>query len=301
MPLDTQALDPSEVLRAALVAAQDSRRTEEGVAFYNNRSDAAHIRAFRILTDLPGALSEPDQLSLHFQPRVDLATGRCHGAEALIRWRHPELGAISPAEFVPLAEQTSLIHPLTDWVVDHAMDAARSLRDGGHVIRMSINASPMNLSEPGFDDRLLWACDAHGLEAGDIEIEFTEGTLAADHERTRRQLERIRLAGTRIAIDDFGTGFSNLSYLRSIPADVIKIDQSFIRPLTANDDFLVRQILAMARGLRLEVCAEGIETAESYALLRQLGCDEGQGYHIARPMPQEDLLHWMDGAYARAM
>jgi EAL domain-containing protein (putative c-di-GMP-specific phosphodiesterase class I) len=301
MPLDTQALDPSEVLRAALVAAQDSRRTEEGVAFYNNRSDAAHIRAFRILTDLPAALSEPSQLSLHFQPRVDLATGRCHGAEALIRWRHPELGAISPAEFVPLAEQTSLIHPLTDWVIDHAMDAARSLRDRGHVVRMSINASPLNLSEPGFDDKLFWACDAHGLEAGDIEIEFTEGTLAADHERTRRQLERIRLAGTRIAIDDFGTGFSNLSYLRSIPADVIKIDQSFIRPLTANDDFLVRQILAMARGLRLEVCAEGIETAESYALLRQLGCDEGQGYHIARPMPQEDLLHWMDGAYARAM
>ena len=105
----------------------------------------------------------------------------------------------------------------------------------------------------------------------------------------------------RIAIDDFGTGFSNLSYLRSIPADVLKIDQSFIRPLKGSDDFLVRQILAMAHGLGLEVCAEGIETAESYALLRTLGCDEGQGYHIARPMPEANFVQWLDGAYARAM
>jgi EAL domain-containing protein (putative c-di-GMP-specific phosphodiesterase class I) len=105
----------------------------------------------------------------------------------------------------------------------------------------------------------------------------------------------------RIAIDDFGTGFSNLSYLRSIPADVLKIDQSFIRPLKGSDDFLVRQILSMAHGLGLEVCAEGIETPESYALLRMLGCDEGQGYHIARPMPQADFAHWLEGAYSRAM
>jgi EAL domain-containing protein (putative c-di-GMP-specific phosphodiesterase class I) len=166
---------------------------------------------------------------------------------------------------------------------------------------MSINASPLNLSEPGFDDKLFWACDKHGLAPDTIEIEFTEGTLAANQERATRQLERIRNAGMRIAIDDFGTGFSNLSYLRSIPADVLKIDQSFIRPLDGTDDFLVRQILAMAHGLGLEVCAEGIETAQSYALLRTLGCDEGQGYYIARPMPQPDFVHWLEGAYARAM
>ena len=301
MPLDTLGVEPSEVLRAALVAAQDSRRTDEGVAFYNNRSDAAHMRAFRVLSDLPAALKKRGQLSLAFQPRVDLATGRCRGAEALLRWKHPTLGAVSPGEFIPLAEQTALIHPLTDWVLDHAMSACRAIRDRGHMLTMSINASPLNLSEPGFDDKLFWACDAHGLETGDIEIEFTEGTLAANQDRAMRQLERIRNAGVRIAIDDFGTGFSNLSYLRSIPADVLKIDQSFIRPLNGKDDFLVRQILALARGLKLEVCAEGIETPESYALLRTLGCDEGQGYHIARPMPEADLLHWMDGAYARAM
>lgn len=301
MPLDAQAIDPAEVLRAALVAAQDSRRSDEGVAFYNNRSDAAHIRAFRILADLPAALEQPGQLALAFQPRVELATGRCHGAEALIRWRHPELGNIAPAEFIPLAEQTALIHPLTDWVIENALNATRTMTDRGHAMTISINASPLNLSEPGFDDKLFWACDQHGLEPKNIEIEFTEGVLAANQERVTRQLGRIRTAGVRIAIDDFGTGFSNLSYLRSIPADVLKIDQSFIRPLKGSDDFLVRQILAMAHGLGLEVCAEGIETPESYALLRTLGCDEGQGYHIARPMPEADFGYWLEGAYARAM
>jgi EAL domain-containing protein (putative c-di-GMP-specific phosphodiesterase class I) len=301
MPIDAAVIEPAEVLRAALVAAQDSRRSEEGVAFYNNRSDAAHIRAFRILADLPGALAGVGQLSLNYQPRVDLATGQCHGAEALIRWRHPELGNIAPGEFIPLAEQTALIHPLTDWVLDRALGMTRTMADRGHRLTMSINASPLNLSEPDFDDKLFWACDQHGLEHSAVEIEFTEGTLAANPERATRQLERIRKAGVRIAIDDFGTGFSNLSYLRSIPADVLKIDQSFIRPLKGSDDFLVRQILSMAHGLGLEVCAEGIETAESYALLRTLGCDEGQGYHIARPMPELNLVQWLDGAYARAM
>ena len=301
MPLDAQGIDPAEVLRAALVAAQDSRRGDDGVAFYNNRSDAAHIRAFRILTDLPAALEQPGQLGLVFQPRVELASGRCRGAEALLRWRHPELGNIAPAEFIPLAEQTALIHPLTDWVIAEALRTTRALADRGHLLAVSINASPLNLSEPGFDDRLFWACDRNGLDPRQIEIEFTEGMLAANPERATRQLERVRKAGVRIAIDDFGTGFSNLSYLRSIPADVLKIDQSFIRPLRSDDDFLVRQILSIAQGLGLAVCAEGIETPQCYALLGALGCDEGQGYHIARPMPETDLGYWLEGAYARAM
>lgn len=293
--LGGSGVEPAEALRAALVAAQDSRGSDDRVAYYNNRSDAAHIRAFRILADLPQALREPGQLSLNFQPRVDLATGYCHGAEALIRWRHPQLGAISPAEFVSLAEQTSIIHPLTDWVLTEALRTARSLHDRGHRLTISINASPLNLSEPGFDDRLFWSCDNLGVAPDTVEIEFTEGTLAANQERATRQLERIRSSGVRIAIDDFGTGFSNLSYLKSIPADVLKIDQSFIRPLTGDDDFLVRQILALAQGLGLEVCAEGIETAESYALLRSLGCDEGQGYYIARPMAEAQFVEWIGG------
>ncbi|MET3923897.1 GGDEF domain-containing phosphodiesterase [Devosia sp. 2618] len=295
--LPIEAIRPAaESLRAALVAAQDSRRTDAGLSFYDHRSDAAHLRAFRILADLPHALSGPNQLSLHYQPRVQLKSGRCHGAEALIRWNHPELGAISPAEFIPLAEQTALIGPLTDWVITTALQQNRELLDAGHDLRISINASPVNLSEDGFDEQLLRRCNAVGLAPRNVELEFTEGTLATNSARTVQQLKRLRSAGIDVALDDFGSGYSNLSYLARIPADVLKIDQSFVRPLkeAGDDDFLLRHIIMIASGLGFRVCAEGIETLHAYEHLRELGCDEGQGYHMARPMPADLLTQWLD-------
>lgn len=287
--------DASEVLRAALVAAQDSRQSDLGIGFYNHKTDAAHLRAFRILADLPIALATPGQLSLHYQPRIQLASGRCHGAEALLRWNHPELGAISPAEFVPLAEQTALISPLTEWVIDTALSQNRAFLDDGHNLRISINASPVNLSEIGFDDSLLARCDAAGLAPSNVELEFTEGALATNSARTIAHLARIRSAGIDVALDDFGSGYSNLSYLSRIPADVLKIDQSFVRPLkdAKDDDFLVRHIISMANGLGFRVCAEGIETQHAYERLRELGAEEGQGYHMARPMAPALFTQWL--------
>lgn len=287
--------DASEVLRASLVAAQDSRRFDQGISFYNHQTDAAHLRAFRILADLPAALATPGQLSLAYQPRIQLSSGHCHGAEALLRWNHPELGAISPAEFVPLAEQTALISPLTDWVIDTALRQNRAFLDGGHNLRISINASPVNLSETGFDDSLLYRCDAAGLAPSNVELEFTEGTLATNSARTIAHLARIRSAGIDVALDDFGSGYSNLSYLSRIPADVLKIDQSFVRPLktAGDDDFLLRHIISMASGLGFRVCAEGIETHHAYERLRELGADEGQGYHMARPMAPALFTDWL--------
>ncbi len=295
LPLDDQR-SPAEALRAALAAGQDSRKTDEGWAWYDHRSDAAHIRAFRMLGDLPDAIKASDQLALHLQPRSHLGTGRCTGAEALLRWTHPVLGAIPPGEFIGLVEQTALIGPLTNWVLNAAMQHAARLKANGWPLRISINASPVNLSERDFDERVLQLCSRHGLEPHDIEIEFTEGALAADIERTIAQLERLRDAGVEVAIDDFGAGFSNLGYLTSIPADVLKIDQSFIRPLGTRDSdtFLVRQIIETARGLGFKVCAEGIEDQTTFEMLRQLGCDEGQGYFIARPMPAEALPAWLE-------
>ena len=142
---------------------------------------------------------------------------------------------------------------------------------------------------------------ARDFEPHNVEIEFTEGTLAANPDRAAKQLQRLRSSGFEIAIDDFGSGFSNLSYLQRVPADVLKIDQSFIRPLAPGGDFMVRQILAMAAGLNLRVCAEGIETAEVYGMLKAMGCGEGQGYFIGRPMPEDQLFGWLEGANARAM
>lgn len=286
----------TESLRAALVAAQDARSKDSGYNFYDHRTDAAHLRAFRILADLPGALSQPGQLSLHYQPRIQMGSGQCRGAEALLRWTHPELGTISPAEFVPLAEQTALITPLTDWVMNCALDQNRKFRDAGHDLRISINASPVNLSEAGFDDLLLHRLEVLGLEPQHVELEFTEGTLAANSQRTIQQLARLRRAGVDVALDDFGSGYSNLSYLSRIPADVLKIDQSFVRPLldASHDDFLLRQIVAMAQGLGFRVCAEGIETEYAYGHLRSLGVEEGQGFHMARPMPAPMLMEWLE-------
>lgn len=295
MPLKGVA-DGSEALRGALVAAQDSRRFERGMAFYNHRSDAAHIRAFKLLTDLPAALASSDQLRLHFQPRIDLATGHCVGAEALLRWTHPTLGVVAPGEFIPLAEQTVLIGPITDWVLNAAMADTRDLLRANRQMRISINASPLNLAEVGFDEKLLHLCTHHGLEPEHFELEFTEGALVSNAERTTEQLEALRAAGVEIAIDDFGSGYSNLAYLTGIPADVLKIDQSLIRPVGGprNSDFLVRQIVAMAKGLGFRVCAEGIETTKSYKLLTSIGCQEGQGFLIAKPMPVADFAAWLD-------
>ncbi|MEO5806061.1 GGDEF domain-containing phosphodiesterase [Devosia sp.] len=288
--------DSAESLRAVLTAAQDSRRTDLGISFYNHRTDAAHLRAFRILADLPAAIEARDQLTLHFQPRIQMQTGACHGAEALLRWHHPELGPISPGEFIPLVEQTALIGPLTDWVIESALATNRGFLEAGHDLRVSINASPVNLSEAGFDESLLARCAEHGLEPHNIELEFTEGTLATNSTRTILQLNRLRGAGVEVALDDFGSGYSNLSYLQRIPADVLKIDQSFVRPLrqSGDDDFLLRQIVSMAKGMGFRVCAEGIESSYAYDLLKGLTCEEGQGYFMAKPMSAGAFQAWLE-------
>ena len=294
LPLDAQR-GAAESLRAALVAAQDSRNAQGGIAFYDHKSDAAHLRAFRLLADLPRAMASNDQLALHFQPRIALGSGQCHGAEALLRWNHPELGAISPAEFIPLAEQTALINPLTEWVIEHTLAQNRRFLDAGHTLCVSINASPINLSEAGFVESLLKRCQAAGLAPHHVELEFTEGALATNSTRAIAQLTSLRQAGIAVALDDFGSGYSNLSYIAQIPADVLKIDQSFVRPLKGpgDDDFLLRHIVSIAQGLGFRVCAEGIETAHAYSTLRELGCEEGQGFFMARPMSADLMLDWL--------
>lgn len=299
LPLDGDMRDPAEALRACLAAAQDSRVTEERYAFYNHRTDAAHLRAFRILSDLPEAMVRAGELSLHFQPRIEMETGFCTGAEALIRWRHPTMGLISPGEFIPLAEQTALIGPLTDWVLRSAISQTRAFVDAGRNLRVSVNASAINLSESGFDQRLLELCSASDLSPEHIEIEFTESALAGSFDTVTAQLNSLRQSGITVAIDDFGSGYSNLSYLTRIPADVLKIDQSFVRPLgeARSGDFLVRQIIEMGKGLGFTVCAEGIENEQAYALLRTLGCHEGQGYLMGRPMPPEAFDRWFRATY----
>jgi EAL domain-containing protein (putative c-di-GMP-specific phosphodiesterase class I) len=286
------------LLRTAHSAAQDARNSGLRVSIYSEAADDRHQRRFRLLSDVPHALAADDQFSLAFQPRVDLGSGVCVGVEALLRWRHPVLGNVPPAEFIPMVEQTDLARPLTAWVIETAIQQSLAWRDQGIAVPISINVSAANLEEQAFADRLIQRLKDVGLPCRSIEVEVTESALIRDGTRVGQHLEVLRKSGIKVAIDDFGTGYSSLSYLQTLPADVIKIDQSFIRGLKGNDRgrLLVRSMISMAKSLDFQVVAEGVEDQESFEFLRSCGCDEAQGYLISRPVTPPALLEWMSQA-----
>jgi EAL domain-containing protein (putative c-di-GMP-specific phosphodiesterase class I)/GGDEF domain-containing protein len=287
--------ESAALLRFALAAAQDSRRSSVGWSRYNRESDDAHRRSFTVLSDLSAALAAEDQLSLAYQPKIELKTGHCLGAEALLRWVHPTLGQVPPGEFIPLVEATAFIGPLTDWVIDQALRQSSRWRDEGLAVKIAINVSPQNLSHPGFTDRVITGLSRYQIDAADFELEFTEGSLASNDGAALSALRDLRDLGMNVALDDFGTGFCNLSYITSLPANILKIDQSFIRRMTTDNrtEMLVRGIIKLAHQLSYRVVAEGIETAEAYALLSAWGCDIGQGYFISRPMDTATFTEWL--------
>ena len=276
----------ADMLRTSLAAAQDSRKTVFGWSRYDSLADTAHRRGFFMLSQLTAALEAKNQLSLHFQPKYDLDTGQPTSAEALIRWHHPSLGHISPAEFIPLAEATDYIHPLTNWVLDRAIVEAARWQEAGLRLRMAVNVSPHNLSRRGFAAHVAEVIHAHGVGPEMFEFEFTEGALAANNPAVLAELAELRTLGCKIALDDFGTGFSNFSYITHLPADIIKIDQSFIKRIGADErsGLVVRAIIHLAHRLSYSVVAEGIETQDTYRLLKDWRCDEGQGYFMSRPL-----------------
>jgi EAL domain-containing protein (putative c-di-GMP-specific phosphodiesterase class I)/GGDEF domain-containing protein len=283
------SVDGALPLRAALTATQDCRTQGLSWAHYNPQSDRAQQRGFLILSSLSGALSAPGQLALNFQPKYDLASGRLTSAEALLRWHHPTLGSVSPADFIPLAENTTHIHALTDWVMDEALKQAASWRDAGAPIRIAINVSPRNLAQPGFARRTIARLAAHGLEGPSIELEFTEGLLVANDQVVLNELKQLRAAGIHIALDDFGTGFANFSYITNLPADIIKIDKYFIMRIGEDQRTaaVVQAIVDLAHRLGYGVVAEGIETEREYGMLAGWACDEGQGFLMSRPLDSE--------------
>lgn len=297
--LDEHSAEPSELLRGALVAAQDSRRTAEGWAWYDCASDQAHLRAFRLLAELGRLIERPreeaaDQLSLHYQPRIDLNDGSCTGVEALMRWTHPQFGWVSPSEFIPLAEATALITPLSRWVVQNSVAQQAEWQKQGIATRVSMNVAPTNLAEADFADFLIDTCSEYGVDPASVEIEFTESAMTTDDVLTLEHLTSLRDKGVRVAIDDFGSGYSNMRYLRSIPADVLKIDQIFVRTLDSceKNRKIVPTIIDLGHRLGFDVVAEGIETPTAYESVRRWGCDEGQGFFMSRPLPEPAFREW---------
>jgi EAL domain-containing protein (putative c-di-GMP-specific phosphodiesterase class I)/GGDEF domain-containing protein len=284
-----------DVLRIANSACQDARHDESGVGLYSSEIDARHQRRFVLLADFRTALTDPGQLRLDYQPRVDMRTGKCVGAEALIRWEHPLLGNVSPVEFIPLIEQTRLARPLTAWVVTAAVEQAALWQRMGLSLCISINVTALNLEETDFAETVIAALARHGLASSAIELELTESALISNSPAASAQLAALQAASISIAIDDFGTGYSSLSYLQKISAQVVKIDRSFITSLAqrARSQTLVRSMVHMAHDLGYTVVAEGIEEGDVYELLKSIGCDEAQGYLLSKPLRVGDFELWL--------
>jgi EAL domain-containing protein (putative c-di-GMP-specific phosphodiesterase class I) len=237
---------------------------------------------------------ERGELRLFYQPLVDLDSGAMTGVEALIRWEHPERGLLAPDSFLSVAEESGLIVQVGAWTV---REACRRLRDwdrqGGRAARLglAINLSARELTHPDVASVVLNAVRRSALDPRRLTIEVTEGTAMADREMGFRALRELSDAGVRIAIDDFGTGYSSLEHLREMPADILKIDRSFVAGMApgSSDTALVAAAIAMGRALEMEVVAEGIETSDQATDLRELGCPRGQGYLFARPLPPEEI------------
>jgi EAL domain-containing protein (putative c-di-GMP-specific phosphodiesterase class I) len=234
---------------------------------------------------------ERKEFALHYQPTIDLRTGAITGAEALLRWTHPALGSVPPGQFIPIAEASGLILPISAWVLREACQQARSWVDSGlPIMTMAVNVSAMEFQNENFLDNLFAILGETGLDPKSLELELTEGVLIKQAASAAAILQSARDRGIQVAIDDFGTGYSSLSYLRKFPVDALKIDQSFVREIGAGEDTtIVTAVIGMARGLKLRVVAEGVETEKQMAFLQAQHCEEAQGYYFSRPVPPEQF------------
>ncbi|MFD2236537.1 EAL domain-containing protein [Aureimonas populi] len=275
-----------DILRTVLAAARQAREAETGLAWYDAGKDEAHRRSFSLLSDFPAALRAEDQLRLVYQPRIDLATGRCHSVEALLRWNHPVMGAIPPSQFFPLVEKTGLIREVTQFVLRHAAGQVAAWEKEGLRLVCSVNVSVRNLLEEDFVERLEAVLAAAGVDPGRIEVEIVEDIDLDGSQTAVQRLRDIRALGVSVAIDDFGAGYSNISYLLALPASTLKIDRSLIAGMLSERmaDITVSAMIDLGHRLGYRVVAEGVEDAETYALLEKRGCDEVQGYLIAKPL-----------------
>jgi len=284
--------EPRTLLQNGSVALSLAREAgRNSYRFFTPGMNQQAAQRLEIETNLRHAL-ERSELSLVYQPVLDLASNRMTGAEALLRWHSPSLGTVPPDRFIPLAEDTGLIVPIGAWVVREACHEARRWMDQGWTLSVAVNMSPRQLRHPHLVDDVKQALADSGLPADRLELEVTESYLIEDPQRTAEVLKELNGLGIRLSIDDFGTGYSSLSYLNRYPFQTLKIDRSFIRDtlLDPGQGVLVKAIIALGKELRLRVVAEGVETAEQLGFLRDHGCDVAQGYHVSRPLapPQAD-------------
>jgi diguanylate cyclase (GGDEF)-like protein len=291
--------DAQTLLKHADIAMYQAKE-HGGYQVYSRRMNAHGFQRLVDEGELRRAI-EQDELSLHYQPQVDLDTGEIIGVEALARWRHPNRGPIPPSHFIPLAEQADLIGVLGEWVLRRACrDAAAWRADGYPDLRVAVNLSARQLAQPTLVESVADILRQHDLAGGALDLELTETALCANGDSTPQTLRALRALGIRLFVDDFGTGYSSLAYLRRFRVDALKIDHSFVAGLGKGtpDEALIRALIEMAHALDLRVIAEGVETEAQRDILRALGCDHVQGYLYARPMPPDALRGFLAGRSA---
>lgn len=282
------------MLRCADVAMYHAKSHGTGIAIYDAEFDSHSPRRLMMVAELGAAIRE-NQLCLHFQPRIDLGSGRCSGCEALLRWQHPVHGMVPPGDFIPIAEMSDVIHPLSQWVVRNALEHIRNWLRQGIEIPVAVNLSARNLTDRHCPQRIADLLEEYQVPRHLLEIEITESALISDPRRALQVVDQLHELGLKLAIDDFGTGYSSLSYLKRLPISTLKIDRSFVSGMLTDeaDDVIVRSTIGLAHSFGLQVVAEGVEDKATLEALRELQCDQAQGFQIARPLPVEQFHHWL--------
>ena len=286
--------DPESLIGRAHVALSISKKSGRPVVCYEDGQDHSIFSRVSVLGELGDAI-EQNHLTLDYQPKVEFSTRRVIGVEALVRWRHPLHGIISPDQFIIPAEQTGLIKPLTQWVLTTALFQAEWWRLAGYPLRMAVNLSARLLHDRELADQVADLLKAHHLPPSALILEITESAIVADPGRAKKTLGFLREIGVSLSLDDFGTGLSSLSYLKDFPIDEIKIDRSFTHACgtTRSGMAMVRAIIELGHSFGLNVVAEGVEEEEEWHKLATLGCDAAQGYYISHPLPPESVPHWL--------
>ena len=287
------------LLQRADVAMYVAKESQEHVVVYRDELDVNTPDRLALLGDLRAAVGRGEFI-LHFQPKASLRTGRVEGAEALIRWRHPSLGLLYPDSFIPEAERTGLIEPITHWVLDEALHRCRRWRDeagpsGPLELSISVNLSTRSLLDASLPEVVQAALARWQVPAHLLDLEITETIIMTDPTRARRVLTELADMGVTLSIDDFGTGYSSLAYLRDLPVHQLKIDRTFVQDMggDSDDEVIVRAVVDLAGNLGLRTIAEGVEDLRTWEQLSRLGCDSAQGYFLARPMAPEDFWAWV--------
>jgi predicted signal transduction protein with EAL and GGDEF domain len=295
-------VDGEELLGKTEIAMYTAKQRNDGAVVYDEAIDKGSQQNLSLLTELRQAV-EGNELRLFMQPKITFASGQVVGAEALVRWQHPVRGNVFPDQFIPFAEQTGFIRVLTQWVLERSAELCHALAMRGVHLKISVNLSTRDLLDPDLPIKFGEIFMRHQVSPGAFCLEITESAIMDDPVRAQQTLERLHAMGCDLSIDDFGTGYSSLAYLKRLPVDELKIDKSFVLNMASDvgDAKIVRSTIDLGHNMGLRVVAEGVESEAAWNILAEMGCDQGQGYFMSRPMPADQLAGWVENWRAPAL